>query len=375
MRVRLSACLLVLAVATNTAWSGELPSTLPKSLNDVVETVIERDAAGVIRKERQVTLDAELNFVNHGSYREFDESGQVVKSGHYKMGRRHGEWKYYFSEREAGSPLMANAATEFKAPFVAQGTFDEDVVNGEWSIQDAEGRPVFDAHSEDGVCHGIATWWHATGEKRVVIPFENGIAVGETKYFDREGELIQAIENVTGRPLLTKVGQHKSGEKAYEGTYLGSVIVAPKYTWWTGEATEQVSRQEKNDETLQRHGSWVTYYPSGARESAGHFIQGQPHGDYEWWYPTGQRRISGHFEQGQPSGRWIKWHPNGMRRSMVAYKNGVVAGEWMRWDEQGRLHEFAINDEAKKAEQAGPNLLVPESDELTEESLLDTELP
>ena len=65
------------------------------------ETITERYPDGKTKIKRQVTQDSEENYVNHGPWIEYDQAGNEIMGGTYRLGERDGEWFRYFTPKEA----------------------------------------------------------------------------------------------------------------------------------------------------------------------------------------------------------------------------------------------------------------------------------
>ena len=125
-----------------------------------VEVIRERHPNTAVKVERHVTQDAEGNYYNHGLWTEWDEKGRLVGSGEYRYGKRHGRWLRWYGPNEA--PMLQGALyKDFQAPFVAEATFEDGVLNGTWKVFDSKNRKV----SEWEFDHG-----ERQRQERVVLP-------------------------------------------------------------------------------------------------------------------------------------------------------------------------------------------------------------
>ncbi len=72
----------------------ETPQDVPTpSLSDPnAETVTERYPNGNIKIQRQVVKDAAENYVNQGTYTQYDLAGKVQKTGQFLNGKPQGKW-------------------------------------------------------------------------------------------------------------------------------------------------------------------------------------------------------------------------------------------------------------------------------------------
>src|SRR5947207_2649855 len=66
-----------------------------------VELVRERYLDGKVRVERQVTLNNEGNYVNHGTWKMYSPTGDVVAEGQYNFGERNGMWTRWNARKDS----------------------------------------------------------------------------------------------------------------------------------------------------------------------------------------------------------------------------------------------------------------------------------
>src|SRR5581483_3354642 len=87
-----------------------------------VETVQERYPNRLVKIERQVIQDRAGNYVNHGTWSQWDERGRLMARGEYRFGQRHGQWVRAFN---AGELAIASGAwgKTFQAPFLSAASF------------------------------------------------------------------------------------------------------------------------------------------------------------------------------------------------------------------------------------------------------------
>ena len=75
---------------------------------EAVETITERYPDGTTKISRQVTQDTDHNYVNHGAWTGWNQRGEKLSQGEFRLGRRHGRWTrlYTLSElRKANIPI------------------------------------------------------------------------------------------------------------------------------------------------------------------------------------------------------------------------------------------------------------------------------
>lgn len=303
------------------------------------EVVTERYPNGSIRIERQVALDAEGNYVNHGTYAEYAANGKLLRSGEYRHGKQNGKWLQYF---EDGRGLLFSGKVEhqFVGPFVSEATFADGILHGSWTIKSHNSK-VLDWSFDRGIRSGRSTWWYPNGQKRLDVMYRNGMMDGELLEWNPEGKLIGRVPFIEGRRLVKKVEWFAPGQKSYEGYYLAAQeVVEPNYDWWNTAAKATPVAKIGRD---QKHGAWTAWYANGKKRIEAQYERDVPVGKFTWWYENGQKQAEGEYEAGSKHGTWTTWHPNGLKESKCEYREGTLVGKWMRWDTSGKLaetHEF-----------------------------------
>ena len=152
-------------------------SRISKNNDSEVETIRERFPNGRERIEKQVALDANGDFQNHGTYQEWTVNGDIVSTGSFEMGLRQGPWIKMC--RTADAKLFETYPySKFKSPFQSTAEFASDKMNGVWIITDADNRMVSQISLVDGIREGVATWFHPNGKILYQAEYKNGILDG-----------------------------------------------------------------------------------------------------------------------------------------------------------------------------------------------------
>jgi hypothetical protein len=92
------------AFSTESAYGGQSLRLDDRAGTDAptVELVTERYANGKPYIERQVTLDTQGNYVNHGTWKMWAADGTAIAEGQYEMGQRVGTWTRWYGRNETG---------------------------------------------------------------------------------------------------------------------------------------------------------------------------------------------------------------------------------------------------------------------------------
>jgi antitoxin component YwqK of YwqJK toxin-antitoxin module len=301
-----------------------------------VEPVTELYPNGKMKIEREVGQDAKGNYVNQGSYKMYDQDGQVVKAGEFLTGKQQGKWMQRFAKDE-GQLFSTGQENEFSGPFVSEATFLDGKLHGIWTIKDSNGQQIVEWSFDNGVRSGTWTWWHSNGQKRLEATYVNGALNGDVQEWDRDGKLATQNNYIDGKCLVKTTGWYTLGQKHFEGYYLrASGMPQPSYDWWNSKVTTAAAPPAGPD---QKHGLWTAWYRNGNKQIEAQYEHDVPIGRFTWWFENGQKEAEGEYEGGRKVGTWVTWHPNGLKESVGEYNSGKLAGRLMHWDADGKLVE------------------------------------
>jgi len=86
-----------------------------------------------------------------------------------------------------------------------------------------------------------------------------------------------------------------------------------------------------------RHGPFASWYPSGAREMRGEYLDGMPHGRWTAWHPGGAQAGEVTFVHGRPTGMLLGWYPSGQASFVGGFRDGTAIGTMETFDPAGRM--------------------------------------
>ncbi len=315
------------------------PVETPSSLQDtpVVDATVqpeiirERYPNRGVRIERHVVQDVQLNYVNHGPWSWWDERGQLLARGEYKLGKQHGKWTRVHTS-DKGTIFALPLYKGFEKPFTSEAAFEEGVLTGIWTVTDVKGRKMSQCLFQQGEQHGLATWWHVNGQVQRTANYTKGQIDGELREFSSRGEQVARDTYVEGFRLDTEVANYPQANRKRSERSVLVPIARQHYNWFEATVSlEQVERQKVY------HGPSTWWYPDGQKEMAGNFEHGATSGQYSWWHPNGQERSRGNYIDGKQDGKWTWWHPNGQKEMEGDYDAGQRVGKWAAWGLDGKV--------------------------------------
>ena len=255
---------------------------IKKFVNDV-EEIIERETTPLQMQHEYYPngrIKREASFRGgrrEGTWREFDENGNVVSSQIYQNGRlvqsgimdtdgtRRGEWVELYPDSTLRS----------------QGLFINGKRSGEWKFFYPGEKLEQIGNYKDGKLDGTWTWYDASGKIQKQEDFFNDVPEGKYIEYDDQGKIIAEGSYFDG--MKSGKWKEQSGDVFSEGEY-------------------------RNDQQV---GEWVSYYANGKVAFKGSFKGGYPDGEHRYYYPNGKIREIQNYSGGIRNGVWKKYLDTG----------------------------------------------------------------
>jgi antitoxin component YwqK of YwqJK toxin-antitoxin module len=297
---------------------AQIPADPPPAGAELIE---ERFTSGDVKVRRYVVQDDEGNYVNHGPWTHFNQTGNAIGGGSFEMGRQQGKWYRILAASES-KILSGKLYKDFKGPFRVDVDLVDGKLHGSWTVTDSKDRMCSEWHFDRGLRNGKSTWFHANGQLALEVDYVEGVVDGHVRTYNGAGE--QAAEDlyIRGRKHGSQTVKPAKGRAQAQGQVLFAPLASETgYDWWNCEIETAADR-------------------TGVDEK---------HGDWTWWYPNGQTYCTGHFDHGQPVGKWVFWHANGQKQFEGQYIAGVQTGEWRWWRDDGTLEKTEQHGEGRAA--------------------------
>jgi antitoxin component YwqK of YwqJK toxin-antitoxin module len=311
-----------------------------------VELVRERYQDGKVRIERQVALNGEGNYVNHGAWKMYSPNGDVIAEGQFNFGERIGLWTRWNGQKD--SPTFNDFPfNKFKAPFMSQAHFTAGKMDGEWTISDANERKIMIISLKAGERNGPTTVFLPNGKIHSQTSYEYAVPVGDLlELNEKSGQLAHTATYVEGRKVITdtKYFPGTAKQKKSEIMYLAAktTLQSPDEYW-----TVKLAKFAADGKDL-RHGTSKTWYRSGKPETDGFYQYGKKAGTFTYWHENGQVAATGEYRDDLAEGTWVWWHSNGQKSAIGKYQTGALIGDWRWWNDEGKLTKQQTYDGTEK---------------------------
>jgi antitoxin component YwqK of YwqJK toxin-antitoxin module len=331
---------------------SSLPSTTPIFSTQGIETIRDRYPDGKVQIERQVVINADGDYVNHGVWTLLDPKGGVLAEGRFDAGNRIGPWSRSFTSREA-SALSELPFKQFKPPFLSQVNFVDNEMEGEWIITDSTHRKCMQASLKAGKRDGSFTLWLPTGGVYRQATYKEGKLVGDVHEADsKTGALTRTATYLDGRKLSAKTEKTRDGKriKSEEQILEAPLVQRTPDDFWTLALAEYAPEGESV-----LHGPSKLWFDNGKVEQQGFYELGKKSGPFTFYHESGQVAATGDYKDDLPNDIWVWWHPNGQRATVGYYRDGALVGQWRWWAEDGTLtHEQTHDGSQRIADGAAP---------------------
>ncbi len=128
------------------------------------------------------------------------------------------------------------------------------------------------------------------------------------------------------RDSVSKAGQRRRGDSLKK---LNPLLILPPDSNYTGSYVDKypngITKFKGFFRFGERHGQWLSFYPSGLMWSELHFDKGLRHGPNVTYYENGKIRYTGFYKEDQRDSVWTYYEPDGRPAKKVVFKkDGVV---------------------------------------------------
>ena len=339
--------------------------------------------------------------IQNGKYIEYYKNGQIKVQGHYKDGKREGEFKTFLrNSKSAGSVIYKDGkiikstlikSMKENASFsiltnINYNSNSHEIVTDEFPNGLLKQYFTF---NKNELLDGESRQYYEEGEIKSVSPFKNNVANGtfisyyqngnikekhiykdgkedgegifyyengklEEKYFMKNGKLDGEAINYFEDGKIRNKSIFKDGVLLEEEIYKDNEI--RKNTFKNGEIVQQdiYSKNKilKAKKFLLENGKMkiISYYENGNKEEEVFVINELFDGEAFKYYPSGKLRNKSFFKDGKREGESLTYYENGKLKKKILYKNGVRNGEAAEYYESGIIKQKAyfINDKLEK---------------------------
>ena len=323
----------------------------------------------------------------HGTYKEYDSDGIVVKEFNYVNGQKHGQCLEYSTFQGGGKRwlwkkenykegILSGAAIYYNADGVitVQGNYVNGKREGEWTVIQMFGNSKL----PDNCRYFKASKSYVAGEevkptvgRHLIYYYPSGKTYKETNYAD--GKLNGQYREYTCSGHIVLEENYKQGQLdgkwvLYSQSDSGKVLTSGQYTqgkktgpWkyyfdkdWHETIVESefaYFRTISYDATGKPSGPVGDHYLDGTKQFEGSLVSENPdklNGRCLFYYSNGQLQSERNYENGIKTGNSKEYHENGKIKTEQTFANGLPNGPYKGYDDKGNLTIEGIAVNGKK---------------------------
>jgi hypothetical protein len=140
---------------------------------------------------------------------------------------------------------------------------------------------------------------------------------------DELGELSPSAQRA--QDSISKVKQRIKSDSLRRTNPL---LIVPPDSLYTGDYTDKYSSGVVKFKGYfrfgERHGQWMSFYPTGILWSELHYDKGLRHGPNVTYFESGKKRYEGFYKDDQQDSLWVYYDTEGAVAEKVMYKNDKI---------------------------------------------------
>jgi len=288
-----------------------------------------------IGKDKMILLSKEL-YVNDNkegwSYYYNDKSGKLEEMIKYKNGKRDGI-SFFFSPDST-----IREVRDYKNDFIIQ----IDRLNRRDTVN---------------LKQGLWRDYYPDGKIKNESIYKNGKLDGIYKEFNDKGSLTLSLLYRDGKIIDDKLGLNKQAEVhnkydennnlIFSGSYIDDTIPVGIHRYYdkNGEVINAMVYGTNGvliskgiiDNEGKRIGNTIFYFPDGRIKAEGNYSDNKKTGKWKFIEEDGKIEQEGNFKNDLPDGHWVWYYPDGRIIREEEYLNGKEDGLYVEYDENGNI--------------------------------------
>ncbi|MDP4952358.1 MAG: hypothetical protein NWQ53_01830 [Flavobacteriales bacterium] len=235
--------------------------------------------------------------------KEYFESGKLKLVGSYKNGSKQGTFREYDEE---GNVIQSYVYKENL--LLGEGIVDDEGRRqGDWKIYYPTGEIQAEGAYVDGLREGPWVFYHAEGKIAQKGAYRLDLPQGEWRWYFKNGEIHREEYYRKGKEDGEFVEYNEKGEVIHKGAYIDGY----------------------------KTGEW--YYFVNDHKEEGAYLDGEKDGKWKFTYLNGKKNFEGEYQIGVPIGKHKYYYENGVMKEEGSYEAGEKHGKWKFYDEAGLL--------------------------------------
>ena len=304
-----------------------------------------------LKSETLYQANREHGVVQEWYQAEGDKEPQILTKGHFRNGKRDGEWMAWYKDgsieasKAYRSGLEDGKYQEFwprekdakESKLRVNGSYSLGKQTGTWTISYANGLKKSEVSFRDGKKHGkVKEWYDFVNRGKPVVrvkgEFSDGEQDGYWEAFFPNGRTEYSQQYSKGRLNGQARHYYETGALKQETFYVEGMQQEESTSFHPNKKVR--SRARFQDGHL--HGEFTFHYENGKPMIKGTYQRGLPVGTWRWFEQNGRSVITtSDFIKG--TGTMYQFHPNGKKKKETSFVSGVKWGKEVEWHESGQI--------------------------------------
>lgn len=295
-------------------------------------------------------IEKEIYYINdtiNGLYKEFSQSGSLLKQEHYFKGNLlkdsladstnaiewkeefydNGRRKYYGAFRQgikigihkeydqAGNIVIAKEYND-AGVFIAEGVVDTmDRRQGKWKYYYETGELKGEGMFKNNLKTGDWIYYYMDGKIEQKGKFNKDKIDSKWLWYYPNGKVWREEYYELGKEEGSFTEYNDSGKVILKGQYLDGERTG-FWVYQVGDIIEEGKYTEGQQDSI-----WKSYYSNGRICYKGNYVQGVPDGKFYWYYPNGKIKTEGYYVTGRMEKKWYYFDEEGLLYITILYRN------------------------------------------------------
>lgn len=245
---------------------------------------------------------------------EYDESGNILKSGPYRRNTPIGVHREFSSTGE----IIGSKIYDDFGRVISIGIVNEKGERiGEWENYYISGKMKSKGIYVNNNREGKWDYYFENGNIEQTGNFRNGLENGTWKWYYISGNLKREEEYFSGKEDGISTEYSEDGDVIAQGDYLEG----EKEGKWLYTAGDYI--EEGRYVVGLREGVWKHFYLTGEIKYQGAYLQGNPNKKHKLFWENGVLKEERYYDMGIKERTWKKYNDEGLLLMSISYKNDV----------------------------------------------------
>jgi len=290
-------------------------------------------------KEEYYVLEGDT--LKHGSYKKFNQEGEVIISGVYHYGKKDSIFTEYYQGEIPHRIIPYKddiiSGDVYVYSFGGDLEYKESYNGNRYKKSTKDNKVLAEGFFSNGLLDSTLIEYYPDGKVKKKDQFKDGKRDGKSFIYDKKGTLIQELEYRNGVIDGEIISYNPDGKIKIRAKYKDGELngIVREYYPNGNIKTESTYKNNVQD------GAAKSYYEDGKLKSEEFYIQGTLHGYFKTYYPEGGIYTESIITDGKRNGEFKSYNRKGILILEGGYKDGILEGDNKAYYDDGKIkHKF-----------------------------------